>query len=294
MIDLNKVLDLAVLWAKETGKLQMSYFRTQNLGISTKSNISDVVTKVDKESERYLIKNINESFPSHDILGEETGIHKANSKVDSETNTKSNTEVNSEENFANKTEDNTKASIKSLSEDKYRWVLDPLDGTNNYSQGLPIFVVSIALQCNEKTVLGVVYAPYLDELYTAKLGEGAFRNGQKIKVALAKELGASILGTGFPYDKGENPDNNISNFSKIVPNIRGIRRMGAAAYDLCCVASGFLDGYWELNLHIWDMCAAALIVEEAGGEVYHFRKDRGVSIIAGNSTIVKVLKDTIK
>ena len=149
MIDLDKVLELAILWAKETGKLQMSYFRTQNLGISTKSNISDVVKKVDKESERYLIECINKSFPSHDILGEETGMHKANSKIDSETNTKADTE------------------------DKYRWVLDPLDGTNNYSQGLPIFVVSIALQCNEKTIMGVVYAPYFDELYTAKVGGGA-------------------------------------------------------------------------------------------------------------------------
>ena len=292
MIDLDKVLELAILWAKETGKLQMSYFRTQNLGISTKSNISDVVTKVDKESERYLIESINKSFPSHDILGEETGMHKSNLKVDSEINTKIDREAKFDDNFVNKTD--TKTGTKSLPENKYRWVLDPLDGTNNYSQGLPIFVVSIALQCNEKTIMGVVYAPYLDELYTAKLGEGAFRNGQKLSVALPKELGASILGTGFPYDKGENPDNNISNFSKLVPNIRGIRRMGAAAYDLCCVASGFLDGYWELNLHIWDICAAALLVEEAGGEVYHFRKDRGVSIIAGNSTIVKVLKDTIK
>ena len=294
MIDLDKVLELAILWVKKTGKLQMSYFRTKNLGISTKSNISDVVTKVDKESERYLIECINKSFPSHDILGEETGMHKANSKADTKTDTEEYSEVNSEENFANKTDDNTKGSIKCHSEDKYRWVLDPLDGTNNYSQGLPIFVVSIALQCNEKTVMGVVYAPYFDELYTAKVGRGAYMNGKKICVASPKELGACVLGTGFPYDKGENPDNNISNFSRLLPNIRGVRRMGAAAYDLCCVAAGFLDGYWELNLHIWDMCAAALIVEEAGGEIYHFRNDRGVSIIAGNPTIVEVLKGIIK
>jgi len=282
MIDLDKVLELAILWVKKTGKLQMSYFRTKNLGISTKSNISDVVTKVDKESERYLIECINKYFPFHDILGEETGMHKANA------------EINVEADFENKTEVDKKDSHNYNLEDKYRWVLDPLDGTNNYSQGLPIFVVSIALQCNKKTIMGVVYAPYFDELYTAKVGGGAYMNGNKICVALPKELGACVLGTGFPYDKGENPDNNISNFSRLVPNIRGVRRMGAAAYDLCCVASGFLDGYWELNLKIWDMCAAALIVEEAGGEIYQFREDRGVSIIAGNPTIVEVLKGIIK
>lgn len=255
-MDLNKTLELAVKWAQEAGRIQLSYFRGNNLGIQTKSNVFDVVTRADKESEAYLIGEIQKNFPGHAILGEESGEHAGTAA--------------------------------------YRWVIDPLDGTNNYSQGLPVFTVSIGLQYQGNTVLGVVYAPYMNELYTALKGNGAFLNGKSIHVSEKPDLAHSVLGTGFPYDKDVNPDNNASNLSAILPSLRGIRRMGSAAYDLCCVAAGFLDGYWELSLNLWDMCAGGLIVEEAGGIVVSFRKNRGISIIAGNALLVERIREKIK
>lgn len=255
-LNLNTTLDLAVVWAKEVGRIQLSYFRGDNLCIETKSNIYDVVTRVDKECEGFLIAEIARVFPTHSVLGEESGVHEG--------------------------------------ESDYHWVLDPLDGTNNYSQGLPIFTVSIGLQYKKETVLGVVYAPYFDELYTAIKGEGAFFSGQKIHVSQKTDLNCSVLGTGFPYDKDVHPANNAANLARLLPHIRGVRRMGSAAYDLCCVAAGHLDGYWELCLGQWDVCAGALIVEEAGGVIHHFREDRGISIIAGNAVIVERIGEKIE
>lgn len=255
-LDLKKTLELAVCWAKAVGEIHLSYFRSNNLDIHTKSNVFDVVTRADKESEAFLIGEIGKVFPGHAILGEESGEHAGTSD--------------------------------------YRWVLDPLDGTNNYSQGLPVYTVSIGLQYKQQTVLGVVYAPYLNELYTAIRGQGAFGNGKKIQVSGKTDLEHSVLGTGFPYDKDVNPDNNAANLAALLPHLRGVRRMGSAAYDLCCTAAGWLDGYWELALSAWDMCAGALIVEEAGGVVRHFREDRGISIIAGNAEIVQKIGEIIK
>lgn len=255
-INLNTTLELAVEWAKEVGKIHLSYFRGQDLGIQTKSNVYDVVTRADHESEAFLVEAITNAFPGHAILGEESGEHSGTSD--------------------------------------YRWVVDPLDGTNNYSQGLPVFTVSIGLQYKQQTVLGVVYAPYLDELYTAVKGLGAFLNGKQIRVSGKSDLEHSVLGTGFPYDKDVNPDNNAANVGAILPHIRGIRRLGSAAYDLCCTAAGWLDGYWELSLSPWDMCAGALIVEEAGGIVVPFREDRGIAIIAGNKLVVEKIRQKIR
>lgn len=252
----DTTLRLAVEWAKEAGKIHLSYFRGNNLGVETKSNVFDVVTRADKQSESFLLDKIICHFPGHAVLGEESGLHAGTGD--------------------------------------YRWVIDPLDGTNNFSQGLPVFTVSIGLQYKNETVLGVVYAPYFDELYTAVRGKGAFMNGERLAVAEKRELDQSVLGTGFPYDRVTNPVNNISNATEILPYLRGLRVAGSAAYDLCCVAAGFLDGYWEINLHLWDVCAGALIVEEAGGVVYPFRSDRNVSVIAGNAVIVERVKEKIK
>ena len=255
-IDLENTLALAVEWAKEVGEVQRSYFRSGHLELETKSTVHDVVTKVDKLSESMLIERIGKCFPNHSVLGEESGEHDAHSD--------------------------------------YLWVVDPLDGTNNYSQGLPVFCVSIGLQYRGETLLGVVYAPYLNELYTAIRGKGAFLNNVPIHVSGKTELDRSVLATGFPYDKDVNPDNNSDNVARIVPYVRDIRRLGSAAYDLSCIAAGLLDGYWELDLHEWDVCAANLIVREAGGVVADFRPDRGVSQAAGNETLVReILKYVI-
>lgn len=255
-MDLNKTLELAVEWAVSVGEIHLAYFRGNDIDIQTKSNVYDVVTRADKESEAFLVEKIQENFPGHAILGEESGAHAGTGD--------------------------------------YRWVIDPLDGTNNYSQGLPVFTVSIGLQYREETLIGVVYAPYLKEMYTAVKGQGAFLNGTPLQVAGKTDLEHSVLGTGFPYDKDINPDNNAANLAAILPYIRGVRRLGSAAYDLCCVAAGFLDGYWELSLHLWDMCAGALIVEEAGGVVVPFRENRGISVIAGNETIAAEIGKKIK
>lgn len=254
-LNLDQTLELAIAWAKEVGKLHLSYFRGNKLDIHTKSNVYDVVTRADKESEAFLLREIGKNFPEHAVLGEESGEHAGTAD--------------------------------------YRWVVDPLDGTNNFSQGLPVFTVSIGLQYKEETLLGVVYAPYFDELYTAVKGKGAFLNSKPIHVSVKSDLEHSVLGTGFPYDKDINPDNNASNLVAILPHLRGIRRMGSAAYDLCCTAAGWLDGYWELALSPWDMCAGALIVEEAGGCIEIFRENRGISLIAGNAVIVKKIREII-
>ena len=255
MLNIDQALELAITWAKEVGKIQMRYFRGNHLDIQTKSNVYDVVTQADKESEEFLLKEINRHFPDHAVLGEESGEHRGTAD--------------------------------------YRWVVDPLDGTNNFSQGLPIFTVSIGLQKGTETLLGVVYAPYLDELYVGVKGKGACLNGRLLQVAQKRDLAHSVLCTGFPYDKDINPDNNAANLAALLPHIRGVRRQGSAAYDLCCVAAGWLDGYWELALNLWDICAGALIVEEAGGVVERFREGRGISIVAGNTIIVEKIREKI-
>ncbi len=134
-------------------------------------------------------------------------------------------------------------------------------------------------------LIGVVFAPYLNELFHAVRGEGAYLNGTPISVSCKSELGHSVVATGFPVDKDSNPDNNLDNVAAVMPRVRGLRRLGSAAMDLCYVGAGFLDGYWEMNLHAWDVCAGLLVVEEAGGRYTHFRHDRNISLVAGTPDI---------
>ena len=257
--DAQTILEWAIDWAMQAGRVQMQKFRTRHLGMETKSSVHDVVTEVDKECEQLLIERISQAYPSHSILAEESGLHR-NAGSD------------------------------------WEWVVDPLDGTNNYSQGLPIFCVSIGVQYKGETVAGVVYVPKLDELYTAVRGNGAQLNGRQIHISHKNDLDECVVATGFPYDKGSvsTADNNLDNVCRMLPHLRGLRRMGSAAYDLCCVASGTLDAYWELNLKPWDACAGSLIVSEAGGVVKPFRDDRNISIIAGNETLVEQIRQKIK
>lgn len=258
----DEFLEFAVQLAKGAGEIQLSYFRGNDLAIRTKSNVYDVVTRADRESEEYIVRAIMECYPDHAILGEEGGC-RGNVAGD------------------------------------YRWVVDPLDGTTNYSQGLPLFTVSIALQYRGETIVGVVYAPYLRELFTAAKGGGAFmesalRTPERIRVSAKQTLDTSVIATGFPYDKDVNPDNNSDNVARIVPHVRDLRRLGSAAYDISCVAAGLLDGYWELALHEWDVCAAVLILQEAGGIVCDLREERGISIVAGNETIVGEIRKYVR
>lgn len=252
MIDTDSLILNTIGWAKEAGAIQLKYFRKKGLEIHTKLNESDVVTVADKESEAVIISHIHAMYPDHNILSEE--------------------------------------SAPENHESDYQWVIDPLDGTTNFSSGLPQFCVSIGLRYKGKTIIGVVYAPYLDELYTAVAREGTYLNGKRIYCNQKTDIHKAVVSTGFPVDKDTNPDNNLDNVTRVLPLVRGMRRMGAAAIDLCSVAGGFLDAYWELNLHEWDVCAGLLIVEEAGGEYYFFRNDRNVSVLAASSEILKIIK----
>lgn len=244
-------------WVKEVGDIHLSKFRGQ-MEIGIKQSHSDLVTEIDTKSEAYLVAKIEHHFPHHNILGEETGEHLHNSP--------------------------------------WRWVIDPVDGTSNYSQGLPMFTVSVALQYNDESVVGAVYAPYLKELFTAIKGEGAFLNGSPIRVSDKKELKYCLVSTGFPVDKATNPDNNGDNTLRMLPNIRCLRRFGGAALDLCYTAAGFLDGFWELNINIWDVAAGVLILEEAGGKVDYLRKDgsRKLCPVAANPTILPQMMALLK
>ena len=169
---------------------------------------------------------------------------------------------------------------------EFQWVVDPLDGTTNFSSGLPEFNVSIGIRHNGVTVVGVVYAAYLGELFHAVRGEGAFLNGELIHCGSRQSLDRCVVATGFPVDKDCNPDNNLDNVARILPQVRGLRRLGAAAVDISYVAAGILDAYWELNLHEWDVCAGLLIAEEAGAKYHYFRDDRNISVLVASPQIL--------
>lgn len=256
---LQTMLKDAIDMAAAVGEIHMESFRSPRLRMDTKTSQYDVVTEVDKASEQYLVKEISKKYPGHTIIGEETGKH-IHEGAD------------------------------------WEWVVDPLDGTNSYSQGLPVFCVSIGVRYKGEPVVGVVYAPYLDELYTAVKGHGAQMQqglcmgepmpGEKLRVSAKTDLAECVVASGFPYDKAVNPANNIDNAAKVLPLVRGFRRMGSCAYDMCCVAMGTIDVYWELDLKEYDCCAGIVIVREAGGVIKHFREDRNISIIAGNETLV--------
>ncbi|WP_273888944.1 inositol monophosphatase family protein [Rubrobacter naiadicus] len=194
----------------------------------------DLVTETDEESERLIKEALLGAFPTYGMLAEESG--------------------------------------QTAGEDEARWIVDPLDGTINFAHDLPIFAVSIALQRGDDLVLGVVYDPMRDELFTARRGEGAFLNGKPITPTKTGELIHALLATGFPYDRSELPE-ALELFGRFASRTRSIRRLGSAAIDLCYVACGRLDGYYERGVWPWDVAAGALILEEAGGRVTDYRGD---------------------
>jgi myo-inositol-1(or 4)-monophosphatase len=191
--------------------------------------VIDLVTEVDRQSEAFLLGEIRRRFPGHRILAEESGSQ--------------------------------------AGDDCCLWLIDPLDGTVNYAHGVPVFSVSIALQVDGALRLGVVFDPLRDECFSAENGKGAWLNREPIHVAQARELGTSLLVTGFPYDIRENPENNLDHYARFSLVTQGVRRLGSAALDLSYVACGRFDGYWELRLSPWDVAAGALIAAEAGAVV---------------------------
>ncbi|MDE6496178.1 MAG: inositol monophosphatase [Duncaniella sp.] len=242
--------------ARNAGRTIRPYFRSDRLDIHSKLNEADIVTAADKASEAIIVKSIKHLYPSHSILSEEMGAENHDSE--------------------------------------YRWVIDPLDGTTNFSAGIPVFAVSIGIEHNGTPIVGVVYDPVLDELFTAVKGQGAFLNGTPIHVKENNRLDRAVVSTGFPVDKDVNPDNNLDNVARVLPLVRGMRRLGSAAMDICYVAAGFTDAYWEMNLHEWDVAAALLILDEAGGESYRFRDNRNISVIASDRNLMRQLKELIR
>jgi myo-inositol-1(or 4)-monophosphatase len=211
-----------------------------------------------------IVSRIKSAFPTHSILAEE--IH----------------DISRDENAGS----------------PYRWVIDPLDGTTNFAHGYPVFSVSIGLEVAGELELGIVYDPTRDEMFTARRGGGSFCNGVSLRVSTTGSLLSSLLATGFPYDVQTSKDNNLSNFCAFALRAQGIRRGGSAALDLCYVASGRLDGFWELKLNPWDCAAGFLTVREAGGIVTNFRGQpasiNGREVVASNGLIHQEMLDVLK
>jgi myo-inositol-1(or 4)-monophosphatase len=228
-------LSTAVEAALEAGRTQRRYFR-QAMHVEKKGPI-DLVTAADLEVERTFRHLIGARFPSHTVLGEE-----ARQSIST-------------------------GSSGSSGHHGYRWIIDPIDGTTNFAHGLALFCVSIALEVDGAIELGVVYDPMSDELFTAERGEGARVNGRRMAVSTAGTLIDSLLCTGFPYAAHEGRRRQLGTFGAFLTECRAVRRLGSAALDLSYVAAGWLDGFWEEQLHPWDIAAGALIVQEAGGTV---------------------------
>lgn len=243
--------------ALEAGETLLQYFRNPNLKITPKTNEADIVTEADKASEEIVINAISREFPEHAILSEESG---RSGNLESE----------------------------------WTWVIDPLDGTTNFSEGLPAWAVSIGIEHHGIPVGGVVFAPYLHEIFVAEKGKGAKLNWHDIHCRKNNRMERAVVATGFPIDKNINKENNMDNLARVLPDVRGIRRLGSAAIDICYVAAGYLDGYWEMNLHRWDVSAALCILEEAGGKSGEFRTDRNVSICCASPGIFTQLYSMLK
>jgi myo-inositol-1(or 4)-monophosphatase len=251
-------ISIALEAARRAGQLLRNYYNKPHR-VSNKG-IIDLVTEMDMESERLVTEILHNSFPEYGILGEEG----------------------------------------SKSSDSYtcRWIIDPLDGTTNYTYNYPLFGVSIALEKQGEIALGAVYNPILDELYYAEKGTGAYLNGTPIHVTDTNELGKSFLASGFPYDVWSSPVNNCTEWERFIKTSLSVRCDGSAALDLCHTACGRLDGYWELDLEPWDMAAGALIVQEAGGLVTqvngkpfsHLQR----SVLASNAHLHQAMLDILK
>jgi myo-inositol-1(or 4)-monophosphatase len=252
------VLQLAVEAALEVGKIQRE--RSTRIGTVTYKGDIDLVTEVDLLCEKEIIRRIKNQFPDHDILAEESGATQGHSE--------------------------------------FRWIIDPLDGTVNYSHGFPSYCVSIGLEKNGEIVLGVIYSPCLDELFVAEKGKGSTLNSKPIAVSSTASLKKSLLITGFAYDVSQSDNDNLDHFKNFVKESQAVRRMGSAALDLCYVAAGRADGFWELNLHAWDMAAGVLIIREAGGQITNFDGDEfkidGREILATNTLLHSSMIDVLK
>lgn len=248
----------AIEIAKEAGEFQVEKLHKTRT-IEYKGKFN-IVTEVDKECEKRIVSFLKDRFPSHDILAEEGGGKRSHSE--------------------------------------WLWIVDPLDGTVNYSHAYPLFSVSIALMHQGKVVVGVVYEPNRNELFAAEKGGGAVCNDKPIRVSKNKDVYSSMIATGFAYNVADVDRNNVAYFNAFIKKCHAIRRDGVASVDLCYVACGRYDGFWELDLRPWDIAAGSLILEEAGGKVTMFNGSPldifGNEILASNGIIHDEMRSILK
>lgn len=230
-MDLGKHLRVAKDAAFQAGKMLKQNSCTSQ-EIHFKGAV-DLVTDFDKRSQDIIFEHLSKHFTDHDFLAEEN--------------------------------------LRKERGSEFCWIIDPIDGTTNYAHNFPVFCVSIALAFKDETKLGVIYDPMREEMFTAVKGQGAALNNNRIQVSTIRELDLSLLATGFPYDLRESRVNNFDHFLNFATRVQGIRRGGSAAMDLCYVACGRFDGFWELKLQPWDVAAGRVIVLEAGGHVSDFQ-----------------------
>lgn len=227
---MSKVLETAIEASKRAAEVLTHYYtRLKETEIELKAK-NDYVTEADKRSEMIIIKTIQESFPQHSIIAEESGLHSGN---------------------------------------EWKWYIDPLDGTKNFIHGLPIFCISIGIEYRGELVATVINAPVLGEIFTAEKGSGAYCNGKRIKVS-DRQFEEAVVATGFPFRGKDLLDKYLLCFREVFLKVSGVRRCGSAALDLAYTAKGVFDGFWEMSLHPWDIAAGVLLIEEAGGKVSDF------------------------
>jgi myo-inositol-1(or 4)-monophosphatase len=256
---MHPMLNIAVRAALGAGNVIIRNLgKLDTLTVHSKSR-NDFVSEVDTQAERVIIHILRKAYPDHGILAEESGHHDG---------------------------------------DDFQWIIDPLDGTTNFLHGFPQFAVSIALRHKGRLEQGVIYDPLRQELFTATRGAGAKMNDRRIRVTDRKYLEGSLLGTGFPFKSQQHLDTYLDMFRALFPETAGIRRAGSAALDLAYVASGRLDGFWEIGLNIWDMAAGVLLIQEAGGLSGDFTGGhdflKNGNLVAGNPKLFAEILKTIR
>lgn len=258
---INEILNLAKTIARSAGKLiQDAWQNPEKITISEKAP-RDLVTAMDKTVEQYIISLIQARYPDHSILSEEAGL------------------------------------ISSTVGNEFKWIIDPIDGTSNFSRRIPHFAVSIGVALHDELVVGVIYDPIRQELFSAAKAQGAYLNENPIQVSAHHELLNAMIATGFPSKCQQFFPAFLSCLQTIFPDVLGIRRAGAAALDLAYVAAGRLDGYWEIDIRDWDIAAGTLLVTEAGGKVCDLGGNQNFpehGIIAGTLGINPVLVKQFK
>lgn len=281
--DLSLILHEATTIARGAGAILREGLRQieaqrEGVVVRYKSRDTDPVTEFDHRSEAFIVEALQRAFPDHRIVGEEGGAYET--KIEHEERRNPNGEPHAR------------------SSGQLEWQVDPLDGTVNFAHGFPVFAVSLGLLVDGAPVLGVVYAPMSDEMYAAARGLGATLNGRPIRVSNTQPLAYALLNTGFPYDRRESEENNFDYFLAFQRASQEVRRVGSAALDLCWVACGRMDGYWELKIQPHDIAAGLVIVREAGGLATDFDGGQAMfmrrQVVASNGLIHAAMLDIIR